>query len=173
VLSFRFAATSRPFRPTLFLPGIGMPCHVGGRPGNLASPCHILSIVLLSISSYLDGDRLCAYLPLNTCTTVERRFVALALGLPMRIVALPVSRRWRYRKIEWRRGSRRGGAQRHLSSVSHPSLERWELALGNKISSKLGHPIFVSCLIIRTISSEDAAGLLHSLQRCSNWRVAM
>ena len=145
MLSFRFAATERPFRPTLLLPGIGMPCHVGGMPGNLASPCHILSIVLLSISYYVDGDRLCAHLPLNTRTTVERRFVALALGLPIRIVALPVGRRWRYRKSEWRRASRRSGAQRHVSSVSHSSLGRRELALGNKISnSKLGHPNFVS-----------------------------
>jgi hypothetical protein len=132
VLSFRFAATSRPFRQTLLLPGIGMPCHVGGRHGNRASPCHILSVLLLSISYYVDGDRLYAHLPLNTRTTVERWFVALTLGLPIRIVALPVGRRWRYRKSEWRRASRRSGAQRHVPSVSHSGLGTWELALGNK-----------------------------------------
>ena len=96
MLSFPFAATSRPFRPTLLLPGTGMPCHVEGRPGSLASACHILSVLLLSISYYVDGDRLSAHLPLNTRTTVERRFVTLALalglGLLVRIVTLPVGR---------------------------------------------------------------------------------
>jgi hypothetical protein len=134
VLSFRFAATSLLSHPTLLLPGIGMPFHVGGRPGNLASPCHILSILLLSISYYVNSNRLCAHLPLYTCATIERRFVTLALGLHIRIVASHIGR---YRKIEWRRASRRSGAQRHVLTVSHKSWGRWEsaireLALGNK-----------------------------------------
>jgi hypothetical protein len=131
-----------------------MPFHVGDRPGNLASPCHILSILLFSISYYVNSDRLCAHLPLYTCATIERRFVTLALGLRIRIVASHIGR---YRKIEWRRASRRSGAQRHVLTVSTRAGGGGNRQFGNwhsgiKISnSKLGpSPIFMR-LIIRTV----------------------